>query len=448
MMIDPFSINVGVAGLVELAARTLSIIGKYAHDAKHGQETAQELLRELGVLHTNLRHLNNLLQTDGQAMGYFDDTSVLVSSVHACKNKLNFLHDKLSQDVIGKRSSANMLVWPLKAKEHMQSISELRIFGQWIQMALTIDGCALLSKTSREVLDVMKSQLQSFQMLDSIDRRIASTATLIDHQSKTLKGNQADREREKISEWLSTVNYQQLHSSIRRPRVLGTGQWLLEDIRFKSWRDLISPKERTLCCYGIQGSGKSILASLVIDHLKDRNAQQGGFLAYYYFDYQDSASHSLEVVLRSLLKQLVLHKDDIPESVLNLFQKMETQQRMPHIEDLEQVLVQVINCIGNVFFVLDALDECDDRDRKRLLDILGRLQLDVCVRVFLTGRLNVLDTIKRAFPNSQFIEVNASESDLQKYVTARIAEDYYADIIDENLEGQIIEKVTTAARKM
>jgi len=39
------------------------------------------------------------------------------------------------------------------------------VFAQWIQFTLTIDGCALLSKTSAEVLETLKHQLETFQLV-------------------------------------------------------------------------------------------------------------------------------------------------------------------------------------------------------------------------------------------------------------------------------------------
>lgn len=95
LIIDPFSITVGIVGLLSVAAQTLTIAKTYVDEVKHGKEAAAEFMKELGVLHFNLSRLDQFLKSEDEAARHFDDTSVLVSSIHACRNKLNLLYDKL-----------------------------------------------------------------------------------------------------------------------------------------------------------------------------------------------------------------------------------------------------------------------------------------------------------------------------------------------------------------
>ncbi|KAI4249429.1 MAG: hypothetical protein L6R42_008994, partial [Xanthoria sp. 1 TBL-2021] len=64
---DPFSLTVGVAGLLALTAKTIKATRLYCHEARHAKEAASELLVELDVLHFNLSHLDNLLKRDTAA---------------------------------------------------------------------------------------------------------------------------------------------------------------------------------------------------------------------------------------------------------------------------------------------------------------------------------------------------------------------------------------------
>lgn len=105
-----------------------------------------ELLRELEVLHYNLSQLDVFLRSKG-AIRFFDSTSVLVTSTSACRTKLTVLFEKLNR---AGDSLVSRMKWPLNSKEHRDTVQDLRAFAQWIQFALTIDGCALLSKTSAE----------------------------------------------------------------------------------------------------------------------------------------------------------------------------------------------------------------------------------------------------------------------------------------------------------
>ncbi|KAJ7218728.1 hypothetical protein C8J57DRAFT_1394746, partial [Mycena rebaudengoi] len=63
-------------------------------------------------------------------------------------------------------------------------------------------------------------------------------------------------EREKIIDWLSPLNFFARHADIFGTRQEGTGRWLLEDPRFRTW--LLSPGE-IIWCSGIPGAGKTVL---------------------------------------------------------------------------------------------------------------------------------------------------------------------------------------------
>ncbi|KAL9036562.1 MAG: hypothetical protein Q9180_004231 [Flavoplaca navasiana] len=224
----------------------------FCQEARHAKEAANELLVELNILHFNLSQLDQLLKRDISAS--FSNTSVLTTSTHGCQNKLSLLQSKLE------RAAAHPMhrfLWPLSSVEHHKTLQELRAFIQWIQFALTIDGSTLLAKTSTEVIDVLTNQLQMFQLLEQVDTRAQLTQNTAIDILETMRTSDASKERDLILNWISNAKSSQKHNDVRLPRVEGTGEWLLEEPAFKNWRDGV---ENVLWCYGIQGSGKSILA--------------------------------------------------------------------------------------------------------------------------------------------------------------------------------------------
>ena len=54
--------------------------------------------------------------------------------------------------------------------------------------------------------------------------------------------------RNTILEWLSPDDFEETQMRHLRKRFQGTGQWLLDDPRFQSWRDEV--QSRLLWCYG------------------------------------------------------------------------------------------------------------------------------------------------------------------------------------------------------
>ena len=128
-MTDPFSIVVGIAGLLGVAAQTLRLAKIYVDEVRHRDEAAAEFLKELNVLHFNLSRLDHFLNRESDGVRHFDSTSVLVSSTTTCRTNLDILHDKLTSN---RTRRVERLKWPLSAKEHRETIQELRAFAQWI----------------------------------------------------------------------------------------------------------------------------------------------------------------------------------------------------------------------------------------------------------------------------------------------------------------------------
>ncbi|GAD91457.1 hypothetical protein PVAR5_0027 [Paecilomyces variotii No. 5] len=111
------------------------------------------------------------------------------------------------------------------------------------------------------------------------------------------------RQARAILEWLSSVNYATQQSDCLSRRQLGTGKWLLESIEFQKF--LKEPKQ-TLFCQGIPGAGKTMLTSIVVDHLDTTYGNDENIsLAYIYFNFRRSHEQRMEDMLAGLLKQLV-----------------------------------------------------------------------------------------------------------------------------------------------
>lgn len=171
---DPFSLVVGVSSLIALVTQTLNITTNYISGVKHSEAAASNLVKELEVLRSIVMRLDAFLREESSKKHSlnFTDDSVLFQSTHACHNQLRSLHEKLEKGKDQRIRTA--LRWPLTEKEHRQSIQELRTLTHWIQFTLTIDGCALLSKTSGEVMKILGEQLKCFQNLQEINTHTAS----------------------------------------------------------------------------------------------------------------------------------------------------------------------------------------------------------------------------------------------------------------------------------
>lgn len=186
----------------------------------------------------------------------------------------------------------------------------------------------------------------------------------------------------------------------------------------------------------------------MVDRLRDTFLEQNVAIAHLYFNYRDQKHQSTENMTASLLKQLAMAKAALPQSVVELYQRLKSQQRKPQQQDLEQTILTTCRNFDRVFIIIDALDECDENNhRKPFLEFLNKLRYNSSSNIFVTSR-PYPDDVKKVFEGSSKIMIKADDSDLRKYISREIQCSEAADDIDDNFKKEIVEKVVQGARQM
>ncbi|KAI4608314.1 hypothetical protein J4E83_009116 [Alternaria metachromatica] len=228
-----------------------------------------------------------------------------------------------------------------------------------------------------------------------------------------------------IHSWLSapdpSTNYRKAHDQ----RQAGTGLWLLNSGKFKKWKE--APASQ-LWLYGIPGCGKTILSSTVIEHLLKHCADDVRKVTiYFYFDFNDAQKQDAELMLRSLLCQLLRHAGVITKDFDALFASSGNGLRYPSVHEFLEVLPEVIRQFTDVYMVLDALDECTQRPE--LMDMLGVMagwQLDN-VHVLMTSRKerNIEKSLKGHMEEDDAVCLQRAvvDEDILRYVQQRLRDD-------------------------
>jgi hypothetical protein len=101
------------------------------------------------------------------------------------------------------------------------------------------------------LLSHMKDTKQ--HMLEAAESSNATEADRAVINQRRKEKNQA-----RLLSYLSTVKYETKHRKCQRLRHRDTGAWLSKTWKFENW--LYDPQSTCLWCYGIPGSGKTILA--------------------------------------------------------------------------------------------------------------------------------------------------------------------------------------------
>ena len=104
-----------------------------------------------------------------------------------------------------------------------------------------------------------------------------------------------------VLDWFSPLKFWVKQTDVFEKRYPGTGTWLLQHKTFQDW---LSGTKKRLYCPGIPGAGKTVLASVIIDHLEKTFENNNVGIAYVYCAYNDSSQTTTNLIA-SLLHQFI-----------------------------------------------------------------------------------------------------------------------------------------------
>jgi Cdc6-like AAA superfamily ATPase len=210
-----------------------------------------------------------------------------------------------------------------------------------------------------------------------------------------------------------------------KQRQARTGAWFLESEQYAKWK---TNTASFLWLYGIPGCGKTILSSTVLENVFQYCADDPGKgIAYFYFDFNDQDKQVPELMVRSLISQFSQQCDKVPETLETLFSSCENKQRHPSLDDFLEVLQDIIQGFPRSYIILDALDECTNRDE--LMDILKSMvewRLEK-LHILVTSRQERdIESSLKDFVDEQSIICLQSKSvdkDIHTYIRQRLSHD-------------------------
>ena len=273
--------------------------------------------------------------------------------------------------------------------------------------------------------------------------RITSTTTVLRGLCETIARDQ--QARRELGQWLSPLDFPAQQRGIYSRIQPGSGQWLLQSARFGRWLD---SEGGVLLCPGDPGAGKTVLASVVIHHLWNRPRQNGIGVAYIYCDYLKAQEQTHVHLVGSLLKQLVEQRNPVSESLKSYYDEHRSRNIDQNPEGAFEVLKAECDNWSRIYIVIDALDECSEKDGTRRRVIAGLLSLQRSNRINILVTSRSIPSILYDFEVWERLEIRADSEDIHRYLLGQMDRFSKRILAEKDLQEQIISKITDAADGM
>ena len=365
-MAEAIGFAAGVAGLISLTIQLTQLSHTYISDARNAPRAQKSYLQEVIALTDILSRLKNALQES--------ESSEVVAShipehsddlIALCAKKLSLQQTKLQQN-------KHRLIWPFYEREAKKATEELHRFRSIFSDCLT----ANMSSSTSEVLQAVR-ELTRY------------------------------REQDQVREWLRIP----IQAIKEPPEYLpGTDSWFLDRPEFKRW---LTEDPSLLWCCGPPGAGKSVLASIIGDHVWDKTRKLDRFVLRFYADAPRRKQETDVFILKRLLQQISEWADAPRISQLN--KERNAIGASPTAAQFARILERICSK-HTVFLIIDAVDELDSP--KTLIPQLETFVKYGC-RVIVTSRDN--REIAALLSGAQKVKIMADEKDLKQYVEHRFS---------------------------
>lgn len=407
---DPLSVASGIAGLLSIAGLTFSRTYKFAKAVKGAESSVQTLSNEIRTLAGLLQSLSLVaieLETGPV------DSAFRLEHVISCQQVLLKI-DRRTRDADPSSSNNNKahstlkkLKWPFSSAETMDLIAEITRHQRLITVALSADSITHLQK------------LLSGQ--DGLRKGIEDIQQELDRRRELETRIALDAKRQKVLEFFGSVDPTANHEASKDLWHRQTGLWLLAHETFLAWNNNLGSR---LWLSGIPGAGKTILASVVIEHALSQCTPKKA-LAYFYCDYKDEQRQRLPNILGTMACQLA--RQDASRRSYGLLHDyyqschpLDRHGSAPKASKLLTLIQDMTASFDEVSIVVDALDECGS-DRTEVVETLASLNEDTPNNIRTAFFSRDEQDIKNCLEEFLHIPIAAHNDDLKIFVAEEIA---------------------------
>ena len=184
------------------------------------------------------------------------------------------------------------------------------------------------------------------------------------------------------------------------------------------------------------------------------------FLAYFYFDFKDTAKQDTRALLSSLLVQLSDQSDIFCGALFYLYSTHKQGSEQPNDDSLARCLKDLLTMIRHVpiYIIIDALDECPNdlgipSSREKVLELVKELVelRHPNLRIFITSRpeFDIRSTLEPlATQQLSHHDASGQKQDIIDYITYIVRSDKKIKRWRDDDKNTVIEKLTEKADGM
>lgn len=224
--------------------------------------------------------------------------------------------------------------WKHDKKKIKDLVTQLDQLKGHIDSVLQQDHFHLSVDNNQRLQDVQQTNAAVKNNVEGLKSTGAETVNRIKRLEAAGALKELREERRAIIEWLSPLQFLRRQSDIFNGKIL-LGEKLLDSDEFKAWSE---GRPWILFGYGMPGSGKTVLSSIVVDRLRKCLKPAGVPVLCMYLNYKER-NQTLPNLIGSLLKQLIQFEDDDFRSpqVQKLFREA-AREASPLLDDLYEAL--------------------------------------------------------------------------------------------------------------
>jgi hypothetical protein len=497
-MAEALGIGTGIIGVISLTVQISQVVVQFGLDWKDAPANIRSFMAELHGLNAVLSQINSSILLNPEYAEAFEGRSSLVLSqlstppsatepklsLAACHDLLHTLLAKLKKRGNEEGRNWERLKGAFLAKNTRETVGDLHRQCQTLHNMIMVDAAVLEANTNKEIKDAIKKQNKwhqedseatsairdgvdelherqqelyqageklSSDIKGSMDRLFKQQANSHQIQMNMARKDDVDvlvlrGERRAILDWITLTDYASQQSDFINRRQPGTGQWLLESVEYQTWR---KTKGETLFCPGIPGAGKTILASAVIDDLITAFRTDPNIgIAYIYCNFRRQDEQKIDDLLASLLRQLTESQSFLPSIVKDFYEQHKKKRTRLSFDEISKILQSVVAMYSRVFIIIDALDECQAADGRRIrfLTEIFRVQAITMINVLATSRF--IPEITERFNGRLSLEIRATEDDIRRYLNGHMSHLPAFVRRTPDLQKEIKDEVVKAVRGM